>query len=180
MDRRPVLVGLGTASMAALSGCLDGLPGSRVSEPISNAFPVAEETSVPLTNRNGPVDVEPADGDALTLSGEKHASSQDGLDSISIEVIQGERFAVNVRFARGSQYRSRSVDLIVGIPSGRKVNRVTTWNGPITARDLDGDLSAATANGDVDLTGIRGYVRGKRVTGTSRRERVRTSRPGFD
>lgn len=149
----------------ALAGCLDELGRTTVSESFSDSHAVSGETTVAISNRNGPVTVREATGDEVTVSGEKRAGSQGGLDSISVDVTEGERFVVDVRFGTGSDFSNRSVDLTVEVPDGVAVDRANTANGDVTATGVRGDLHAATSNGDVAVTDVSGVVRAESANG---------------
>lgn len=158
----------GAVLSGSLAGCLGDFGGAPVTESFSRGYTVSPETTVAISNRNGPVTVEPASGDELTVSGEKRAGSQEGLDSVSVDVVEGERFVVSVRFSSGSDFSNRSVDLTVGVPDGVVVDRANTANGNVEVTGVRGDLSAVTANGRVEVTDVSGFVRGESVNGDVR------------
>lgn len=168
MKRRAVLSGAGTAVVSSLAGCAGDLLGTPATASFSDSYAVSTETTVTISNRNGPVTVQPSSGDELTISGEKQAASQKGLESISIDVVEDKRFVINVRFASGSDFSNRQVDLTVGIPDGVAVDVANTANGDVTVDDVRGDLNATTANGTVDVTNVSGYVRGETTNGNVR------------
>ncbi|MFB6253084.1 MAG: DUF4097 family beta strand repeat-containing protein [Halobacteriaceae archaeon] len=166
MQRRQLLKGVGVLSTTALAGCEGRLIGEpTMATDFSDSYPVSPETKVAISNRNGPVTVHPTDNDQLQILGSKQANSQSGLDSIDIEVITGERFVINVRFAAGSDFANRSVDLDIGIPTGVNVDIVNTANGDVTVRGVRGDVNATTVNGTVQLQDISGFVRGSSTNG---------------
>lgn len=118
-----------------------------------------------VTNRNGSVTITDSADDRLRVSGEKRATSQDGLDSMEVEVITDERVAVQVKFADSSEFTNRSVDLTVALPNGAAIGRALTTNGSVRASDVTGDLQATTTNGSVELRDIDGFVRAKTTNG---------------
>jgi DUF4097 and DUF4098 domain-containing protein YvlB len=165
MHRRRLLAVGGTAVVGSIAGCLDGILGDQVTESFADSYAVSSETVVAVSNVNGDVTVEPADGDDLTVEGEKRASSQSALDSITVDVVEGERFVVDVRFARDSAFESRAVDLTVGVPEGVAVGRAATTNGDVGASGVRGDLSVVTTNGDVNVEDVAGFVRAESTNG---------------
>lgn len=166
MQRRAVLASGATLLTSAVAGCLGGFTvDQQVSESFSNQYDVSPETTVRVSNRNGSVTVQPADGDQLALSGEKRANSQEGLDSIAVDVVTGEQFAINVRFASGGDFSNRSVDLTVGVPEGVAVDAASTTNGTVRVTGVRGDVFASSANGNVEVANVQGYVRAETANG---------------
>lgn len=165
VKRRRFFAGVAVSVVGLLSGCVDDIVGSPVSEPFSTDHTVSDETTVTVSNRNGPVTVQQADGDRVTVSGTKRASSQEALDSIDIDVVEGEQFMINVRFGSGSDFSNRNVALTVDIPTGVAVDRATTANGDVSVTGVRGDLTATTTNGDVDVADVSGFVRGETTNG---------------
>lgn len=170
MDGRPSIdrrrfVAAGAGAVGALAGCLGSAFGETVTETVSESYDVGPETVVSVSNRNGDVTVDPTDDDELSLTGEKRANSESGLDSISIDVTEGERFSVEVTFQSGSDFESRSVDLTVAVPDGVRVTRAATENGDVSAGGVRGDLEARTSNGTVELFDVDGFVGAETTNG---------------
>ncbi len=163
MQRRALLA-TSVAALGSLAGCV-GAFGSTVSAEVSETHEVSPETVVSVSNRNGDVTVDPTDADELTVTGLKEASSEEALDSMSVEVTTGEQFLVEVTFESTSEFDARSVDLTVEVPDGVRVDRARTENGDVNAGGVAGDLAAATTNGDVELHGVDGYVDAESTNG---------------
>lgn len=168
MQRRALLSGAGGLAAAALAGCLEDLTGPRVTESFSNSYDVSPETVVAISNRNGDVTVSRSLDDQLSVSGEKRANSQSGLDSISIDVTGGEQFVVEVNFGSGGEFSNRSVELEVEVPQGVAVDRARTANGDVTVSEVRGDVRATTSNGEVEVTDVSGYVEVESTNGDVR------------
>jgi hypothetical protein len=168
MRRRTFLAGGGVLAATALSGCLGGLLGSRVTEPFSDSYDVPSGAALEVVNRNGPVTVRPAEGARMAVSGEKRANSQAGLDSIEIDVTGDDPVRVEAEFGSGSAFSNRGVDLTVEVPEGVPVDRARTTNGDVTVSDVRGDAAATTTNGDVEVTDVSGYVRCETTNGDVR------------
>jgi DUF4097 and DUF4098 domain-containing protein YvlB len=158
MRRRTLLASVGTAASASVAGCFGALFGTTVSESFENSYDVSEETVLTVSNRNGNVTVRDTDDEQLTVAGEKRASSDEGLDDITVDVTTGEQFAVQVSFGSGSAFDRRSVDLTIDVPDVVTVESLKTSNGNLRVSDVSGDLSATTSNGNVEVTGVDGYV----------------------
>lgn len=159
MRRRAFLAGGATGIAGALAGCIGDLLGEEVTESFSNSYDVTAETVVAVSNRNGQVTVRGTDAARLTVSGTKRARSESALDSIEVDVVEGEQFVVAVVFSSGSNFSSRSVDLTVEVPSVASVDRVATSNGNVTVESVAGDVRATSSNGNVTATDVSGYVR---------------------
>jgi hypothetical protein len=165
MYRRRVLAAGGAAVLGGVAGCLQFGVGDEVTETFEDSYAVDPETTVAVANVNGDVTVEPADGDEVTVEGRKVAASQSALDSITVDVVEGERFVVDVRFGSGSSFESRRVDLTVGVPEGVAVARAATTNGDVRASGVRGDLTVVTTNGDVTVEDVAGFVRAETTNG---------------
>lgn len=165
MDRRTALAAAATTMTSALAGCSTDLFGSQASSSFESEHTVSAETVVAVSNRNGAVTVTQSADDKLRLSGEKRAKTQEGLDSLSVETIDGERFVVQVQFPNESDFSKRSVDLTVAVPRGTSIDRAFTTNGDVEASGVQGDLHATTTNGSVELSDIRGFVRAETSNG---------------
>ena len=165
MDRRTALAAAATTMTSALAGCATDPFSSKVSSSFESEHTVSAETVVAVSNRNGSVTVTQSADDKLRLSGEKRADTQAGLDSLNVEVIAGERFAVQVQFADESDFSNRRVDLTVAVPSGTSIDRAFTRNGNVDASGVQGDLHASTTNGSITLSDIRGFVRAETTNG---------------
>jgi len=149
----------------ALAGCSTELFGSTVTRSFESDHDVSEDSVVTVTNRNGSVTVTDSADEKLRVSGEKRAASQDGLDSMAVEGVNGARVAVRVAFADGEEFSNRSVDLTVALPGTAEIERARTANGSIRASDVGGDLRAITTNGSVELRDLYGFVHAETTNG---------------
>jgi hypothetical protein len=160
MDRRSYLASAGAVATVPLAGCAFDIPvNDAVTDTVTESYDVSGETVVSVTNRNGSVTVEPASGDRLAVSADRRAGSRAGLDSVSLDIVEGERFVVAVRYAASSDYSLRRADLTVSLPSGVQIDQTNTVNGDVTVEDVPGDAVARTNNGDISLDGVDGFVR---------------------
>lgn len=164
MRRRGFIASMGIGVAGTLSGCI-GHFTSNVSETFSSTHTVVDEATVAIRNRNGPVNVQKANDNKLTVSGTKQARSQEGLDSIDIEVIEDKQFVINVRFGSDSNVSDRNVALTVEVPEGVPVDRADTANGDVTVTGVEGDLHAMTSNGEIEVAGVTGFVSGETTNG---------------
>jgi DUF4097 and DUF4098 domain-containing protein YvlB len=168
MQRRALLASTGCALTAGLAGCLDSALGVSETESFERSYDATDGTVLSATNRNGDVTVRETGGEQLSVSGQKRASTQSGLEEITVDVAAGERLTVEGRFGPGSAFTSRSVDLVVEVPAGVTVDGVATANGDVTVEDVAGDVSAVTENGDVTVSGVDGYVQCNTTNGDVR------------
>lgn len=152
MQRR-ALLSSGIVALGSLAGCV-GAFGTTVTAEVSETHEVSPETVVSISNRNGDVTVDPTDDEQLTVTGLKRASSEEALDSVSVEVTPGEQFVVAVNFESGSEFDSRSVDLTVAVPDGVRVDRARTDNGDVDVDCLAmrGDVTCRTTSGDATVS----------------------------
>lgn len=166
MNRRSALAAATATLTGALAGCSTDLLGGTVTSSFESTHDVPEGAAVTVTNRNGSVTVTDSADDRLQVSGEKRAASRDGLDSMEVEVVTGNRVAVQAQFADGSEFSNRSVDLTVALPDGTEAERALTGNGNVRARSVTGDLHATTTNGSVELRDVDGVVRAETTNGS--------------
>lgn len=165
MQRR-ALLSSGLVAVGSLAGCVGAFSGVTVTEEVSETHEVSPETVVSISNRNGDVRVDPVDGNRLTVTARKEASSEAALDSVSVEVSPGEQFTVQVDFESGSEFEARSVDLALEVPNGVRVDRASTDSGDVNVGGVAGDVAAETTNGDVELYGVDGYVTAETTNGS--------------
>lgn len=158
MQRRALLASTASALTGGLAGCLGGVFGTPETESFERRYDVSDETVLTVANRNGDVTVRDTDEERVTVSGEKRAGTESALDTITVDVVTGEQFTVDVRFGGGSDFTSRSVDLAVDVPEGVTVDSAETANGAVTVDGVAGDVSASSSNGDVAVTDVDGYV----------------------
>lgn len=159
MRRRPLLAGVGTAIAASLAGCFDAVFTTTVTESFQNSYEAPDGAVLAVRNVNGTVTVRSTDADQVTVSGEKRAGSEEGLDTIAVDVTEAEQFVVEASFEPAANIETRRVDLTVEVPDGVTVDRARTENGGVTVEGVRGDVRARTRNGDVEVTDVDGYVR---------------------
>lgn len=168
MQRRALLSGAAVVAAGGLAGCLEILDGEPVFETFSQMYAVSPEMRVVVSNRNGPVDITRAEGDEVTVSGEKRAESQAGLDSITVDVVEGAQLVVEAQFGSDSGFSNRRVNLEVGLPAGVPLAAANTTNGDVTVTDVEGDVTAGTVNGSVEVDDVDGFVRVQSTNGDLR------------
>jgi DUF4097 and DUF4098 domain-containing protein YvlB len=168
MRRRVLLSGAAVVAAGGLAGCLGILEGHPVFETFSETYTVSPDTPVVVSNRNGPVDITRTDGDVVTVSGEKRAESQSGLDDITIDVVEGAQLVIQAQFGSESGISNRRVSLSVGLPAGVPLAAANTTNGDVTVTDVEGDVTAGTVNGTVDVDDVDGFVRVQSTNGDVR------------
>lgn len=148
------------ASSAFLGGCLhvDFGPEDRYRESFHFNYDLQPDSRIELEGFNGPVEITGWEQNKVELSGERYASSQEVLNSIKLE-IHNDAHLLTVRVNKPEQhFSSRGVKFILRVPRAVILSRIVTSNGPITVRDIDGDVRLHTSNGPVRLSDMAGAV----------------------
>lgn len=165
MDRRTLLAGAVAGVAGTVAGCLDPSAGTWASEPFESTHPIDDGAAVEVANRNGPVAVQPIDGDAVVVRGERRARSAAALGAIDVRVDAGDPFVVTAALAAGDDWSNRQVDLTVGLPAGTRLAEAGTVNGDLAAGAVAGDPYVHTTNGTVEVDGVAGFVRAASTNG---------------
>jgi hypothetical protein len=90
-------------------------------------------------------------GDRYSVKVCKAAARQSDLAKIDVRIEAGELKV------SGPDHRRWSATYIVTIPRGGSIN-VETTNGPLSIRDVDGDVEAHAQNGPIAIRNARGSV----------------------
>src|SRR5918911_326179 len=132
-----------------------------------------------IRNLNGPVDVEPADGDVAQVRGEKQWRHGDPR-TVRFEVVKdGDNVTVCALWGEEDRcdkpgYRSHghhaedndvSVRFTVRLPKGVKMD-ASTVNGGVDVRGVQAEVVANTVNGRVDASSTTGPVNANTVNGS--------------
>ncbi|MGE0548211.1 MAG: DUF4097 family beta strand repeat-containing protein [Kofleriaceae bacterium] len=141
-----------------------------------------------IENALGDVRVEGYDGKAVLIEARKHAPDEEALDRLRVSLVPGTDGSVRIVTAadRGPENRAvaRSavrIDLIVRAPRGARVDaaastgslevtnmdaggELDTASGPISVRNVSGDVLTHTMSGRTSLTQVFGSVDAQSLT----------------
>lgn len=145
---------------AASSGCIDlvGADLGRYVERDEKRFSVKGRPEVSVRTFDGSIEIRPWDKAEVQVVIEKRGHDKADVDTIEVKAEQnGSRIEVAVTYpaVRGfGRLRSRSARLIVSMPP-------------------DGDLSARSGDGSIELDGITGHLQLESGDGSIRARQVR-------
>jgi len=133
-----------------------------------------------LSNVNGEIEIEGWSGAELTLEAVKQAragsqeAAQEVLDKIRLDIDRSSdlveietrlpRSNSGFSFGRGT---SGSVRYTLKVPAGLQID-ITTVNGSIDARNVDGQMILRSTNGAIDVESASGSVRAATTNGRIR------------
>ena len=154
VSRRRFLVCNGAAAAAAVSGCVT--VEQSESERVERTYDGLAELSV--SNAAGDLALRGDDRSAVQVRGEKLASGEDDLDTISLEESRdGDAVDLSVEkednpllFRLGPD---PELDLDVTVPDFLRAVDVETTNNDLEIRDVRTPVSASTTNGRLTVAG---------------------------
>jgi DUF4097 and DUF4098 domain-containing protein YvlB len=171
-------IGAITAAFFGLSSCIVGVGDwERFSKDFHSSYPLKPSGRLSVETFNGSVDISGWDQDMVDISGVKFGPSQAEADNLKVDIDAGPE-SVSIRVPRPSMRRNnQGARLVIKIPRGARLDRITTSNSSILAQDgagparlhssngsirvmdLRGDLEAETSNSSIELEGVNGDSR---------------------
>jgi len=132
------------------------------------SYPLGASGSLDISNINGKIDVQPADGDTVQVIAIKKAkgpsseAAKAALERIQIvDEASAGRVKIETKIAPsgGGMFNGGNlqVEYRVRVPAGAEV-KVETVNGGIEVRGLKGRISAETTNGGVQARDVAGTL----------------------
>jgi DUF4097 and DUF4098 domain-containing protein YvlB len=181
---------LGLLSVCGLSLVLTGCDeiwaeaGGRVTEDFSYNYTLKPGGRVTVENSNGSVEISGWDRDTVDIVGTKYASNDDLLKLLKID-IQHDADSVSIRTIRptGSFRGNLGAKYVIRVPRRVVLERITSSNGHVETRDIEGparirtsngavrstntvgSLEIETSNGAIDVNGHRGAITGNTSNG---------------
>jgi len=159
MQRR-WFVSLVAAGTLLLTGCDIGEWGdaTRYKEDFHQSHPLKAGGRLYVETFNGSIEVAAWDQETADISGTKYASTQEGLDSLKIDIVAtGD--SVRIRTIRPSERRgSMGANFIIKVPRKTTLERLESSNGGVRVTDVEGNTRLRTSNWGVNLTHVRGDV----------------------
>lgn len=157
---------LGTAARA------QGDEGQLTKE-FSATYPLAPDGRVRLKNISGRARITSWERAEVRVEATKRAHTQQRLDEVEIDV-QAAADAVQIktvypqselRFERGSRDNPASVDYVLTVPRGARLESIELVNGPLEVDGLTGEIKAALVNGKLTARNLAGDARLTTVNG---------------
>lgn len=166
LSRRQLLAGGSLGALGSLAGCL--ATGMSATETVTETYQSTDLSALELETINGSLTVDGTDGDAIEVTADKAAPTEDILESVTLESSRSggqltlETDYDTTPFLFGPDPK---IDLAVTVPAGIRLARAETTNGDIEIRNVIGDLVAGTTNGRVDVDGVDGGLSAETTNG---------------
>ena len=163
------LVVLLGASSAARAQSDEG----HLTKEFSATYPLAADGRVRLKNINGRARVTGWERAEVRVEAVKRAHTQQRLDEAEIDV-QATADSVQIktvypsnelRFERGSRDNPASVEYVLTVPRGARIESIELVNGPLEVDGLSGEIKAALVNGKLTARNLAGDARLTTVNG---------------
>jgi len=157
ITRRAMLASTGTA-LAALSGCVAAGDSRETTEIETRTFD-ASDTDLEVDNVNGPITVEEADSEEITLELERTGTESE-LDATSVTTSDTDgRLTIETELDSGPLGgflgpETAHVSMTIQCPSDTTVERVATTNGDLQVRNVGGPVEMETTNGEITASGL--------------------------
>lgn len=160
---------LGAAGARAQEGGDEG----QLTKEFSATYPLAPDGRVRLKNINGRARVTAWERDEVRIEATKRAHTQQRLDEVNIDVqatadsvqIKTVYPTSNLHFERGSRDNPASVDYVLTVPRGARLESIELVNGPLEVDGLAGEIKAALVNGKLTARNLAGDARLTTVNG---------------
>jgi hypothetical protein len=140
-------------------------------EVIEKAFPSNGKARLKISNICGQIDIQPADGDMLTVKATKHLEHGD-VERTEIEISQAEDGLVKVKthFREGflnfiSLSHPCEVDYLVHIPRNCEVD-ASGVSCSVNVKGLEGEVKFSTVSGEMEMNDLAGNLTVSTVSGT--------------
>lgn len=143
-----------------LTGCdfEDWGDSNRYKEPFSYNGVMKPGARLFIESFNGSIDVLGWDRDAVEISGEKYAATQELLERLKID-LSAQPDSVRLRVIRPMERRGNcGARFTLRVPKHIIVDRIETSNGSVRAETLDSNLRMKTSNGSVHVYQVKGDV----------------------
>ncbi len=129
----------------------------RETEEFLETYPVENNTSVTVKNKNGDITVTVWDEDVIEVYGLKKTYwGEKELEKANVSVTTGTDFLVEVTFSE--KFVEVSVDLRISVPPNVNVSTIKSSNGKIDLKRTQGEVTATTSNGKISVIEHRGNV----------------------
>src|SRR5208283_2828333 len=137
--KRVLALGSLSAALLSLTSCIVGVGDwERFNKDFHYSYPLKPGGRLDVETFNGSVDISGWDQDTVDISGTKYGPSQEEADDLKVNVDAGAD-GIAVRVPRPSERRNnQGARLVIKIPRGVRLDRITTSNGSIRTQDGSG------------------------------------------
>lgn len=142
-----------------LAGCdeMDFGSSDRFKEDFHFTYALPSGGRLSVENSNGAIDVTPWEKDTIEINGTKHASSQQTLKEIKVDV-QASPASVAIRTVMPVGWRNAGARYSIRVPKRVQLERIVSSNGPIRIEGIEGNARLKTSNGSVRATHTKGEL----------------------
>jgi hypothetical protein len=153
--RRALLRAAAGAGAVGLAGCV--ISTEPHTETTERSFDPGDAEALVVRTHSGDVTLSAGDGGAVTGTVRKESrSGRDALDAVPVEgTVADGRLTVE---PESPGDRDVSVSLDLRVPDGLAVVEAASANGDVEASGVAGDGTYRSSNGDVDVDGVDGHV----------------------
>jgi DUF4097 and DUF4098 domain-containing protein YvlB len=144
------------------------LAPAEVREEFHQTYKLAPAGEVRLDNINGSVRISAWDRSEVKVDAVKRAKKQEHLDVVKIEIESADdSIQIKTRYPNGrNNNNSTSVDYTLTVPKGSNLAKISTVNGGVEIKGVQGDVEANSVNGQVAGTGLLGKTQLSTVNGS--------------
>jgi len=130
----------------------------RFTENFSFSYSLKPGGRLSVENMNGSVEITGWDKDTVEITGVKYAATEDMLKAIRIDV-QPSPDSVRIRTIRPSATRGNmGARYTIHVPRRTELERVTSSNGHVQTRDVEGPARIRTSNAAVRANNTKGIL----------------------
>ena len=131
---------------------------NRFKEDFHESHPLKAGGKVTLESSNGGIDVIGWDQETIDISGTKHASTEQVLKAVKIDIVVSPD-VVRIRAIPPTGHRANwGAKFVLRVPRRVELERIASSNGGIRVEDLEGSARLRTSNGGVKIARLRGPV----------------------
>ena len=160
MQRRLLWAPVAALSVA-LTGCdFEDFQGDshRFKEDFSYTYPLKPNGRIDLENFNGGIDILGWDKDSVEITGRKYARTPELLQAIKIDIVAAPD-ALRIRTIRPLERRGNmGANYVLRVPRRVVLGSITSSNGGIRLRTIDGEARLRSSNGAIEVFGLKGNL----------------------
>lgn len=138
------------------------------SESFSQTYPLAADGRLSLDVLNGDVTIEGWSGSEIQVDYTKESRSAEGLERVEV-IIEAHEDHIHIETdyskSRGQNNEGASVDFVLRVPEGARVDELELVNGDLTLSNLSGKVKASLVNGEVEASSLSGSLGLESVNG---------------
>lgn len=158
---------------ALLATSLDVSAAARVSESITNTYPLSATGKVRLANTNGRIEIRAWDGEGVKLEAVKEGRTAEIVAGIQIDVAATpDLITIKTKLPKGKKGwfggygEDGNVNYVLQVPPGVQLDEIESVNGQIEVKGVQGKVRLASVNGSIRCEGLAGDAELTTVNGS--------------